>query len=194
MNLQATAEAPPGFYESTNLRQKVRATGLDPNYWYAVEEVRNMKPGSVTEIVFWKQSIALYRTKEGDFNALENRCAHRQIKLSLGDVDGCTLVCPYHGWSYDNAGRRADNRKEGDNPEKIRPSITSYPVKVRYGLVWLFPGDPERAAEQEIPDIPELEGKDRWACASLHFTWSAHHSMVIDNVSDFSHAYLHRKY
>ena len=194
MNLPAAAKAPPGFYESTNLRQKVRAAGMDPNYWYAVEEVKNLKPGAVTEVVFWKQSIALYRTRKGDFHALENRCAHRQIKLSLGNVDGCTLVCPYHGWSYDNVGRRADNRKEGDNPETIRPSISSYPVKVRYGLVWLFPGDPKRAREREIPDIPELEGKDRWACVPLNFTWSAHHSMVIDNVSDFTHAHLHRKY
>ena len=35
---------PPGFEEAVNLRQKVRATGMDPDYWYAVEEVRNIKP------------------------------------------------------------------------------------------------------------------------------------------------------
>jgi len=30
--------------------------------------------------------------------------------------------------------------------------------QVRYGWVWLFPGDPELAAEHEIPEIPELIG------------------------------------
>jgi hypothetical protein len=28
----------------------------------------------------------------------------------------------------------------------------------------------------------------------MDFTWRAHHSMVIDNICDFSHAFLHRKY
>ena len=28
----------------------------------------------------------------------------------------------------------------------------------------------------------------------VDFVWKAHHSMIIDNVSDFTHEYLHRKY
>lgn len=194
MSASPLPDAPPGFEEAGNLRQKVRATGLDPDYWYAVEEAHRIKPGSVVEVVFWKHSIALYRTTDGAFHALENRCAHRQVKLSLGDVDGCRLVCPYHGWTYDETGRRADNRREGADRTLIKPSIKSYPVKVRYGLVWLFPGNPECARQRQIPDIPELEGRERWACVPLSFVWSAHHSMIIDNVSDFTHAHLHRRY
>ncbi len=186
---------PPSFEHAGNLRQKVRASGMDPDYWYAVEEVRRIKPGTVVEVIFWKQSIALYRAEDGSFYALENRCAHRQLKLSLGNVQGCRLVCAYHGWEYDQTGRRADipQTKSGGN-KGLKPSIKSYPVKVRYGLVWLFPGKAERSEQREIPDIPELEGPNRWACVPLTFTWSAHHSMIIDNVSDFTHAYLHRKY
>jgi phenylpropionate dioxygenase-like ring-hydroxylating dioxygenase large terminal subunit len=72
--------------------------------------------------------------------------------------------------------------------------VRSYPIQVRYGLIWLFPGDPALAEDRRIPDIPELEGADRWACVPIDFTWRAHHSMIIDNVSDFTHAHLHRKY
>jgi hypothetical protein len=45
-----------------------------------------------------------------------------------------------------------------------------------------------------MPEIPELEGDAPWACVPVDFTWNAHHSMIIDNVSDFTHAWLHRKY
>ncbi len=186
--------APPDFEEAGNLRQQARATGLDPDYWYAVEQTHRIKPGTVVEVIFWKHSIALYRAVDGSFYALENRCAHRQVKLSLGEVQGCRLVCAYHGWQYDETGRRADMPQGRTEQEQIKPSIRSYPVKVRYGLVWLFPGNPGIAEQREIPEIPELEGSDRWACVPLSFTWSAHHSMVIDNVSDFTHAHLHRKY
>jgi hypothetical protein len=45
-----------------------------------------------------------------------------------------------------------------------------------------------------MPEIPELEGPDRWACVPIEYDLDCHHSMIIDNVSDFTHAYLHRKY
>ncbi|MDE0310131.1 MAG: aromatic ring-hydroxylating dioxygenase subunit alpha [Acidiferrobacterales bacterium] len=187
-------QSPPLFEDAGNLRQKVRAAGMDPNYWYAVEQVRNVKPGTVIEVVFWKQSIALYRATDGSFHALENRCAHRQIKLSLGDVDGCNLVCPYHGWAYDPEGCRADIAVNTSKLKTGKPVVAKYPVRVRYGLIWLFPGESQLAEQTPMPEIPELEGSDRWTCVPLVFTWAAHHSMVIDNVSDFTHAHLHRKY
>ena len=186
--------SPPDFAAASSLRQKARAAGMDPDYWYAVEEVRNIKPGSVVEVVFWKRSIALFRTAEGEFHAVENRCAHRQLKLSLGQVEGCRLVCAYHGWEYDQQGRvvRMPDLFGREQPPDV--AIRSYPLRIRYGLVWLFPGNPELATSREIPDIPEIEGPGHWACVPISFTCSAHHSMVIDNVSDFSHAYLHRDY
>ena len=186
--------SPPSFEDAKRLRQQARATGLDPNHWYAVEEVRNIKPESVVEIVFWKHSIALFRTKSGSFHAVENRCAHRQIKLSLGSVDDCRLVCAYHGWQYDGDGKCVEIPHDRFGRGFPKLTLRRYPVKVRYGLVWLFPGDPDEAERRQIPDIPELESPKPWACVPLVFTWAAHHSMVIDNVSDFTHAHLHRRY
>ena len=68
------------------------------------------------------------------------------------------------------------------------------PVQLRYGFAWIFPGDPARAAEVPLPEIPELEGPDPWAYVPIDFTWRAHHSMVIDNLCDLSHAHLHRRF
>ena len=185
---------PPGFEEAGTLRQQARSAGMDPNYWYVVEEVRRVKPGTVQEVVFWKHSIALFRGTDGAFHAIENRCAHRQLKLSIGDVHGCKLVCAYHGWEYGGEDRPAGVPYDGDGRSFPQLALRTYPVKVRYGLVWLFPGDPELAEQRRIPEIPELEGPGRWTCVPLRFTWAAHHSMVVDNVCDFTHAHLHGRY
>src|SRR6202012_4196570 len=67
-------------------------------------------------------------------------------------------------------------------------------VRERYGLIWIFPGDPERAAGTPMPEIPELEGASPWVSVPIDFVWSSHHSMIIENVSDFTHAHLHRKF
>src|SRR5208282_4545180 len=61
-------------------------------------------------------------------------------------------------------------------------------------LIWIFPGDPELAARRKIPEIPEIVGPDAWGTMPIDFVLGCHHSMIIDNVSDFSHAYLHRRF
>src|SRR5437764_635418 len=102
---QPGKDRPPAFHEGRNKRQKARAAGLHPDYWYAVEFDNAVKPGQAVEVRFWNSSIVLYRGENGEMHALENRCAHRQLKLSIGQVEGCNLICAYHGWSYDGAGR-----------------------------------------------------------------------------------------
>jgi phenylpropionate dioxygenase-like ring-hydroxylating dioxygenase large terminal subunit len=185
---------PPTFTEARNRLQKVRSSGMNPDYWYAVEYDHAVHKEQVVEVEFWKTSIALYRDINGQMQALENRCAHRQLKLSLGQVDRCNLVCSYHGWAYNGEGKLVHIPHELFDRSMPSCQLRTYPVQVRYGLIWIFPGDPLLAKQRKIPDIAELEGKDPWACVPLDFTWKAHHSMIIDNVSDFTHAYLHRKF
>jgi len=184
----------PSFTEAKNRRQKVRAAGMNPNYWYPVEYSDRLAVGEVEEVVFWGKTFALFRGHDGKARAIENRCAHRQLELSAGEVRGCQLVCPYHGWTFDGDGKLVDIPHE--LYDKAMPAIRlpDFEVRERYGLIWLFPGERARAAEVSMPEIPELEGPEAWACVPLDFTWQAHHSMIIDNVSDFSHEYLHRKY
>jgi len=183
---------PPSFAQATNRRQKARAAGLSPDYWYPVEWDKKVKRGAAIETTFWNESIAVFRGRDGVLRAIENRCAHRQLKLSLGQVGDCTLTCAYHGWAYDGSGRCVEMPHDlfGHKFPNIR--VRSYPLKVRYGLIWIFPGDPALADVRTIPDIPELEGPRPWGSISVDFVWRAHHSMIIDNVSDFTHAYLHR--
>ncbi|HYI31364.1 MAG TPA: aromatic ring-hydroxylating dioxygenase subunit alpha [Bradyrhizobium sp.] len=185
---------PPPFKAARNQREKARAAGLHPDHWYAVEYDSDLKPGRVIEVKFWGCSIAVFRGTDGKLRAVENRCAHRHVKLSIGHVSGCNLTCVYHGWSYDAEGRLVEVPHELFGRQFGKVKIRSYPVRSRYGLIWLFPGNPALADKVHIPELPELEGSDPWACVPLDFTWKAHHSIIIDNVSDFTHAYLHRRY
>ncbi|RMF15611.1 MAG: aromatic ring-hydroxylating dioxygenase subunit alpha, partial [Candidatus Dadabacteria bacterium] len=187
--------APPSFAEAKTRYHKVRAAGLDPNYWYIAAISRDLKRGEIREIVFWKRSIVLYRGKDGRVGAMENRCAHRQVRLSeSGLVDGCDLVCQYHGWKYNRDGEVIDIWHEtfGHDDPKFR--VPRVPVVERYGLIWIFPGDPELADSVPLPQLPEAEPGSGWTMVPKEYNWVAHHSMVLENVSDYTHGYLHRKY
>jgi hypothetical protein len=184
---------PPSFTEARTRRQRARAAGLDPNYWYAVEQSRNLGRGEHFATKFWGREIAVFRGQDGRVRAVENRCAHRQLPLTEGAVVDCRLVCPYHGWSYDGDGKaNIPHDLFGHKEPNLR--IPSVPVRERYGLIFIFPGDPQRAEFRDVPVIPELEGANPWPHAIVQFDCHGHHSMLLDNVSDFTHGFLHRKF
>ena len=185
---------PPSFEQAKTRCQQARSAGLHPDHWYAVEYDSVLKVAGVTETHFWGRSIALFRGDDGLVRAIENRCLHRKLKLSLGEVQGCNLVCAYHGWTYDGSGKLAKIPHDLFGRTHPQARLKSYPVKVRYGLIWIFPGDPRLADITPLPEISELDGPDAWVCVPLDFTWQAHHSMIIENVCDFTHAHLHRHY
>ncbi|HEY6078196.1 MAG TPA: Rieske 2Fe-2S domain-containing protein [Polyangiaceae bacterium] len=173
---------------------EVRQCGLSGNYWYAVELSKNVSKGQVVEVKWWKTSIAVYRDESGSVSALENRCAHRQMPLSCGRVEGTRLVCQYHGWKYEGSGRCVEISHElGKGREKLpKIGIRAYPIQERYGLIWIFPGDPALAEGVPLPEVPELSGPKPWPIAPVDVTIGAHFSMIVENVCDFNHAYLHR--
>jgi phenylpropionate dioxygenase-like ring-hydroxylating dioxygenase large terminal subunit len=65
---------------------------------------------------------------------------------------------------------------------------------VRYGLIWVFFGDPALANQRPMPAIPELDGDRPWVCVPLDSTWRAHSTMLVNNVMDSTHvATLHSR-
>lgn len=177
-----------------DFRARVRAAGLSGDYWYPMAQSAKVPRRGKVKAMFWKQPIAIFRDENGAVHAVENRCAHRHLELTLGEVKGCNLVCEYHGWEFDGGGEcvHIPHEVKGNRRPEIR--IKSYPVQEKYGLIWVFPGDPEKAARTPLPTVPQLEGPHPWKVIPLEFTWKAHHSMITENVCDFYHEHLHRKY
>ena len=44
--------------------------------------------------------VAIWRIGDG-FHALEDRCPHAGSALHDGELDGCVVRCPLHGWDFD---------------------------------------------------------------------------------------------
>src|SRR5262245_20037720 len=73
-------------------------------WWYPATPSEALKQRPVG-ITLMDTPIALFRDRDGTAHALLDRCAHRNVPLSLGRVhdDGC-LECAYHGWRFDGTG------------------------------------------------------------------------------------------
>ena len=56
-NPKAERTRPPSFEEAKNRRQKVRAAGMHPDYWYPVGWDADVPRGKAVGVVFWKRNI-----------------------------------------------------------------------------------------------------------------------------------------
>lgn len=182
--------------DTQSAEENIRLVGPNGNYWYAVELGQNLKNEQVKEVTFWKTSIAIFRGQDGKIRAIENRCAHRHLRLSLSEVHGNELVCMYHGWSYEGSGRCTGMSTDVTGKIKNTPDIKiqSYPVQERFGFIWIFPGNPDLANQVPLPPVKHAEGGDAWTVIPIDITIKAHFSMVAENVCDFNHEFLHRNY
>ncbi len=55
------------------------------------------------------RKIALFNVG-GNFYATDGTCKHRGGPLGEGELDGCNVVCPWHGWEYDvTTGKNVDD-------------------------------------------------------------------------------------
>lgn len=171
-------------------QQSVRELGINPNHWYVVARSNEVttQPHGVT---LWKQPIVLYRQSNGEICALEDRCPHRFVKLSSGQVQGDRLECAYHGWQFNSQGECVAipylNAKQKLPPCQLR----QYPVQEQDGFIWLFLGDRNQAPNVPRFSVPEWDHLNYIATVSIIDT-QAHYSYLIENLMDMYHGHLHQ--
>ena len=169
----------------------LRRTGIHPDFWYPVAVSGSVRKNKTFAATFAGERIALYRGQSGTVYALEDRCAHRQVPLSMGVVEGDTLRCCYHAWAYRGNGRLSQIPYLPKGAARPPRGVRAYPVREAYGLVFVFPGDPAKAAATALPDLPEFDSA-RHKTMTFSRTVGCHYSFMHENLLDMNHQFLHR--
>ena len=68
--------------------------------WIKIADVDDCPPGAARELVVEDRIVALFHA-EGEFYALDGVCPHQGGPLGKGQLTGCVLTCPWHGWQFD---------------------------------------------------------------------------------------------
>ena len=136
------------------------------NQWYLVCPAEDIKDQILSKTIIGER-IIIFRDKQGSISALEDRCCHRNVQLSLGYYQQGHVVCGYHGWEYDGNGNCVKIPSQLSDT-KIPPTakIKSYPVKELNKWLWVFVGDPQKADQVKAVDIPEM--------GTWPFTYNSH--------------------
>jgi len=168
----------------------VREVGINPHYWYPVSWAEDLKPGQVMPVTVWQQPVALYRTLDGQVHAMEDACPHKGVEMHKGQVKGDRLICPYHGWEFDPTGTCAHIPYLPQGQKLPCAQARVYPAQERYGILWVFPGDPALAEERSLPEVPEYDDPE-YFMIPIPGHFQAHFSICNENTMDVFHGYLH---
>jgi nitrite reductase/ring-hydroxylating ferredoxin subunit len=88
--------------------------------------VTDLAPGKSAEVRVGDEVIALFNV-DGSFHALAGRCPHRGGPLGQGFMEGPTVSCPWHGFTFDVT--------TGVNVVSADLQVPRYDVKVEDGQV-----------------------------------------------------------
>jgi len=159
------------------------------NTWYVAGPSGDFEQGIVSRRIC-DRLIALYRREDGEVAALEDRCPHRFVPLSMGTREGDSLRCGYHGLRFGPDGA-CDDKPGGANENPTRICVAAFPVVERHGYAWIWMGLSDRADPGLIPDFSFITDP-AFKCEAGYLRVEGHHELVTDNLLDLSHVnYLH---
>lgn len=135
--------------------------------------------------------LVLYRTSQGRYVAMEDRCPHRLMPLSKGKRVGDEMQCGYHGMCFSAEGRCTKVPGQSNIPSAAH--VATYPIESRHGFVWIWMGEPDLASVDLIPDV-HWHNSPEWASSQGYHRIEAHYTLLNDNLLDLSHeTYVHSR-
>jgi phenylpropionate dioxygenase-like ring-hydroxylating dioxygenase large terminal subunit len=158
------------------------------NIWYIAAWAEEIESGSLLQRTLVNRNILLFRSDDGVVHAIGNRCPHRFVPLHMGRNTGSAVECRYHGLQFGVDGQCVHN-PHGPIPKAARVPV--FPVTERYGAVWIWFGDPDKANSDLVPDFPLLDD-EIYAAGHGHLLAGANYELESDNIMDLSHIeFLH---
>ncbi len=155
------------------------------NTWYMFGHAHEVTTDSFLNRTIADVDLLVYRKTDGTLAALHDLCPHRFVPLHKGKQIGDAIQCGYHGLEFGSDGQCVKHPVTGAQIPKTA-CVQSYPVVERDTLIWVWPGNADRADASLIPDYSFLTQPDRRNVGGYLHTL-ANYQLSSDNLLDLSH-------
>jgi phenylpropionate dioxygenase-like ring-hydroxylating dioxygenase large terminal subunit len=158
------------------------------NSWYVAATTEEINERRIVSRKVLNEPVVIFRTEEGSLAALRDACIHRSAPLSLGHVVGETIQCKYHGARYGIDGRCV--HIPGQKTISSKAVVPSFPVRERFGFIWVWFGDPSLAQDEStIPEILTVTTDSKLRSRyGLFEAVKVNYRLLNDNLFDITHA------
>lgn len=163
-------------------------TNYPENFWYVAATSADVSDTPLARTIC-QQDIVFFRKSDGTPAALEDFCPHRGLPLSRGKCEGDGIRCGYHGMLVNSQGN-CESMPMQPHVENLK-GVKSYPIAEKYGFIWVWIGDAEKASVEQIPNMP-WDGDGDWVFSGGMYHMQCDYRLLIDNLMDLSHeTYVH---
>lgn len=175
------------FEECNNNSQPLSPMAIFNNWdvvvesWYCVGTLEAVSGKKILNAQIGQQKLVVYQTESGKVHCLDSFCAHLGLNLATGSVQGERLRCQFHHWSYDGNGEVSAPSCKKIN---VNSNLNSYPVVIRYGLIWVWAG---KTAKYPLPFHPDLAEGSFVSQIGAAYTRPSHPHISLLNALDIQH-------
>lgn len=154
--------------------------------WFQVGWSDQLPCGAMKKVRQFGQTFALFRGKDGAVGLISDLCPHLGAHLTEGgSVQGNSVRCPYHHWSFDRTGACTSIPYAKKIPAKAR--VTSYPVVERYGMIFTYRSQDGAAPSYDLPQIEGFAEERYEKPATYEFAIRVHGQDIMENSVDSAH-------
>jgi 3-ketosteroid 9alpha-monooxygenase subunit A len=156
--------------------------------WHCLGLASDYQDGKPHGINIFGTRLVAFQGADGGMHILDAWCPHMGADLALGKVEGNSVVCRFHGWSWGGDGVCNQIPYAKLIPPKAR--IKSWPTCVENKMLFVW-NDPEGngpTPEVAIPRIEPVFQPEEWSDWSLvKWTINTNCRELVDNVADMAH-------
>lgn len=161
------------------------------NSWFIATLSKNLKNKPIPFKLFG-QPIVLFRGKDNIPVALEDRCPHKNLPLSMGKVKKGNIECAYHGWQFNKNGRCTMIPCHGpkESVENMRLTVPKYKTIEQDGWIWI---SREASSEKKAITPRTLTRHKDYAWFDISYKTIASPDLVLENGMDSPHTcFVHK--
>ena len=72
--------------------------------WYVIGTKTDFLINKPTKVTIWNKNYVVWRNENNTYCALDDVCSHKGASLSCGKINNNHVVCPYHGYEFNDNG------------------------------------------------------------------------------------------
>ena len=157
--LESSRAMPPRAFCDPDFLALERDAVLAPEWHCVGRHDELVEPGDYVTHQIAEEPVFVIRGTAGQLRAFSNICRHRLAQLLEGRGHVARIVCPYHAWNYDLAGRL---KSAPFMPDSFDPTSVCLPGNrpgdlARLGLRQSGPGGPAPGPATGRPGAPHRQ-------------------------------------
>ena len=72
--------------------------------WYVVGRSNDFLVNRPHQVQIWNSKYVIWKNRTEQYSAVDDACTHKGAALSSGKICNGNVVCPYHGYEFNNNG------------------------------------------------------------------------------------------